>query len=89
MYEQEDVFFWLMPLSIHGIAWSEKRDENKQASINRWEIGFIPFFRTNVIHNRGIAKRDISLSSYLPTSYHVVFANVIEFDFLFPASGLN
>jgi hypothetical protein len=47
-YGQEDVFFCRIALSIHGIAWSEKRDEMKQASINRWEIGFIPFFRTNV-----------------------------------------
>jgi hypothetical protein len=45
---QGDVFFCRMPLSIQGIAWSEKRDEMNQASINRWEIGFIPFFRTNV-----------------------------------------
>jgi hypothetical protein len=43
-----DVFFWLMPFSIYGIAWSEKRDEMRQASINRWEIGFIPFLRTHV-----------------------------------------
>jgi hypothetical protein len=48
-----------MPLSIDGIAWSEKRDENKQASINRWEIGFIPFFGQISVHNRGIAKKDI------------------------------
>jgi hypothetical protein len=47
-YGHGDVFFCRMTLSIDGIAWSEKRDENKQASINRWEIGFIPFFRTNV-----------------------------------------
>jgi hypothetical protein len=44
----QDVFFCRMSLSIDGIAWSEKRDEMKQASINTWEIGFIPFFRTNV-----------------------------------------
>jgi hypothetical protein len=47
-YGQGNIFFWLMPFSINGIAWSEKRDENKQTSINRWEIGFIPFFRTIV-----------------------------------------
>jgi hypothetical protein len=46
-----------MPLSIDGIAWSEKRDEIKQASINRWEIGFIPFFGQMSEHNRGIAKK--------------------------------
>jgi hypothetical protein len=51
-----------MPLSTAGIAWSEKRDEIKKASINRWEIGFIPFFRTNVMHNKGIAKKDIPVS---------------------------
>jgi hypothetical protein len=63
-YGHGDIFFWLMPLSIDGIAWSEKRDENKQASINRWEIGFIPFFRTNVMHTRGIAKKDIPMSMH-------------------------
>jgi hypothetical protein len=62
MHAQGDVFFWLMPLSIHGIAWSEKRDEIRQASINRWEIGFIPFFGQMLVHNKGIAKKDISLS---------------------------
>jgi hypothetical protein len=51
-----------MPFSIDGIAWSEKRDEIKQASINRWEIGFIPFFGQMSVHNKGIAKKDISLS---------------------------
>jgi hypothetical protein len=52
------IFFWFMSLSVYGIAWSEKQNgiplgpeleaEGKQASINTWEIGFIPFFRTNV-----------------------------------------
>jgi hypothetical protein len=51
-----------MPLSIDGIAWSEKRDEIKQASINRSGIGFIPFFGQMSVHNRGIAKKDICLS---------------------------
>jgi hypothetical protein len=56
-----------MPLSIDRIAWSEKRDEiplgpeleteGKQASINTWEIGFIPFFGQMSEHNRGIAKK--------------------------------
>jgi hypothetical protein len=44
---------------LHGPG---KRDEIKQPSINRWEIGFIPFFRTNVMYNRGIAKKDIPVS---------------------------
>jgi hypothetical protein len=48
MHGQGDVFFCRMPLSTDGIAWSEKRDEIKQASINKWEIGFILFFQTNV-----------------------------------------
>jgi hypothetical protein len=51
-----------MPLSIDGIAWSKKRDEMKQASINRWEIGFIPFFGQMSEYNKGIAKKDIPLS---------------------------
>jgi hypothetical protein len=46
-----------MPLSINGIGWSEKRDEMKQASINTWEIGFIPFFGQMSVHNKGIAKK--------------------------------
>jgi hypothetical protein len=54
--------FLLMPLSIDGIAWSEKRDEMKQASINRWEIGFIPFFGQMSVHNKGIAKKDIPMA---------------------------
>jgi hypothetical protein len=53
-----------MPLSINGITWSEKRDENKQASINRWEIGFIPFFGQMSVHNKGIAKKDIPMSMH-------------------------
>jgi hypothetical protein len=61
-YGQGDVFFWLMPLSTNGIAWSEKRDEIKQASINMREIGFSPFFGQMSVHNRGIAKKDIPLS---------------------------
>jgi hypothetical protein len=61
-YGQGDIFFWLMPLSIDGIAWSKKRDEMKQASINRWEIGFIPFFGQMSEYNKGIAKKDIPLS---------------------------
>jgi hypothetical protein len=51
-----------MPLSIEGIAWSEKRDEIKQASINRREIGFIPSFGQMSEHNKGIAKKDIPMA---------------------------
>jgi len=46
--DREMSFFAVCPLQYRDLHNPEKRDEIKQASIDRWEIGFIPFFRANV-----------------------------------------